>query len=210
MRDVEQHADTLHFFNQLAAFGVKAPFAAGAIAVRSGAVVSRAEQSQSRVVPFFDLLRIENSRASLHAEDVADRLIPFGIGLPLGDVGIERFAVGDGANRPSFFHRAVVGELTVTRRISRFSRLIMRERFVLAMQPGQQRADRDADSPFAKFGPGDGAVAGDDAGELPFEFSQLVNGEHEVAVPFDGIPGHIEVGIKDEHERGSLWRDGGV
>src|SRR5260370_78852 len=68
--------------------------------------------------------------------------------------------------------------------------------------------NRNLELPVHKIREFEKQFSGVDPGELLLELADLVDRQFEIAVPFEGIPGHVEVRVEDQHERstGLTWR----
>jgi hypothetical protein len=70
----------------------------------------------------------------------------------------------------------------------------------------EERRHAESNSPAAHFGETDGtATAIRFVGEIMLARADLVDGPREVAIPFHGVHGEIEMGVDDEHAGNPDW-----
>ena len=118
-------------------------------------------------------------------------------------MGVERRPVLDPAQVALLFEGAVVGQLAVGGGVGGLHRLVALDgrHQVGPQQPGQQRGDEDADPAAAQLGERHRALAAALAGHalLALAAADVGRRQPQVAVPVEGVPGEVEVGVEDEH-----------
>jgi hypothetical protein len=75
VRDVQDHADTLHLPEQGRPLLEQPALGAGAVGVGADAVVRRTDDPQTGVVPLLQLVGREDGVGPLHAEDEAEVML---------------------------------------------------------------------------------------------------------------------------------------
>ena len=204
MGDIEQHANLVHLLQQSLPVGVESPFASCPEAVGAGAIMGRSQQPQSSGVPVGDLFGIQDGGTPLHAQNKSQGGLADSRGrrrqcLPFCDVPIKSFLIFHLSQHASSDHRVVVEELPSSHRVSGLTRLRKRQRFILAVETRQQRDDHQPHTPPTQLVPRDRTGAGNDLIEMLLELANFRGGKHQITVPLECIPGHVEVSIKDEH-----------
>ena len=70
------------------------------------------------------------------------------------------------------------------------------------MQPSQQRGDEQPDAAATQVGEGHGVIAARLGLNVrsAFAAANLLDGQQQVAVPVEGVPGQVEVSVENERE----------
>ncbi len=208
---VEDHADARHLFQQRRALREEPALGAGAVRVGADAVVGRADDAQAGVPPLLHLLGMQHWVGPLHAEDETQRLaiaVPF---CPRRKVRIKGGGILDPAQHALLFQRPVIVQLPHRRAVGGYHRVVALEggHHPGTMQSGQQRGDKQTDPAATEVVERDGAHSPALAVEIRLDLvaANVGDGELEVAVPVDRVPGEIEVGVEDQR-KGLVGHDG--
>ena len=195
---VEDHAGRLQGFEHGPSPGRQAAGRLGAVGVGTDPVVAQAHDPQALIPPLGHLFGTHDAVRPFHAEDEpqGSRL---GIGLPLGQVGVELGPVPHLAEDAFGFHKAVVGQLAHAPCVGDVLGAHAGKTLAHGSDPAVHRDEHEADPAAPQLLEIHHAQAAALLSHAGFGFAYPGDGLEEVPVPFKGVEGDIEVGIDDQH-----------
>ena len=198
---IEDDAEPLHLLQQRPARFADAASGIGSLRVRAGTVVRRPDRPQAVVPRPLDVIQRDQRVGAFEAANVADGQLRgerIRRRAPLRQMGVELGRRRDLPHLAAPLHLAIPRQLRLRHRPRLFRRVPAGQPVGELHVAGDLRRHDDADAAAAQLVERHRAARAIGAiRHPPFAHPDFIDGPRQVAVPFDGVHGKVEVGVEN-------------
>ena len=198
MSQIEWQLELFHISEQCPGFRLQSFAGIGTAPISIHSVMSQPDRSQSPVIPFEDVVWIENHIGAFHAEQITQRNIWIVL-VPVITM-VQQISAGlDLPHQSTSFHRLVVRVMTHPDSVTGFRRGIAvggRSHLPKACKHGGQT---DSQFAFPHFGERNRSRSATEFRHIRFRGPDFLDRLFQIAMPVNRVKGQIEMGIKHQH-----------